>query len=79
MPRLGVAIKDSVEWSFPVEPRRQVVFAADGRAKEMEPPKPFGAQRIVRESQMQDTEDLHDWALTFASLIVTVLWFFLLK
>lgn len=61
MPRLGVTTKGSVEWSFPVEPRRQVVLAADGTAKEMELSKRFGAQRIVRESQMQDTEDLHHW------------------
>lgn len=61
MPRPGVTTKGSVEWGFPVEPRRQVVLAADGRPKEMELSKRFGAQRIVRESQMQDTEDLHHW------------------
>lgn len=37
------------------------MLAADGTAKEMELSKRFGAQRIVRESQMQDTEDLHHW------------------
>jgi hypothetical protein len=44
-----------VVWSQS-EPIRQDICAVEGRAREMELSKPFGAQKILSESQTSDTE-----------------------
>ena len=63
-----------VVWSHS-ETIRQDICAAEGRAREMELSKPFGAQKILNESQTSDTE-LYTWLDFSLASDITMPWFF---
>ena len=59
----------ALEWPHP-EPMREATWAEDGKPVEVEISKPFGAQKIMSESQMSDIEfcTLLDLGLTWICL-----------